>query len=119
MSLDEQVPSDFPRELSRGLLAGSHPKVAIRLIDGKYYAGLTGAELLERYKACGDLAQQIALYCRRKESENPSWSREFNLARTRAGLERKVATGNWYLSEAEQRWLMERVMQLLDEKKLE
>ncbi|MGF6465125.1 hypothetical protein [Paraburkholderia youngii] len=113
MCSDEKVPADFPRELTHALLPGSNPKLAIRLIDGKYYAGLTEEELLERYKACNDLAQQLASYCTRKESENPSWTRDFNLARTRAGVARKVTTGLWDLSAAEQHWVMVRVQQLL------
>lgn len=113
MCPDEKVPADFPRELSSALLAGSKPKLAIRLIDGKYYAGLTEEELLERYKACDDLAHQLASYCTRKESENPSWTRDFNLARTREGVARKVTTGLWDLSAAEQHWVMARVQQLL------
>ncbi|CAJ6616979.1 Uncharacterised protein [Burkholderia pseudomallei] len=107
------VPDDFPRESYDASLAGSQPKLAVRSVDGKYRVGLTDEELLERYDACEDLAQQLASYCARKASEHPSWTRDLNLARAREGVARKVASGLWNVSAAEQSWVIARVQQLL------
>lgn len=109
----QPVPDDFPREPPRASLAGSQPKLAVRSVDGKYRVGLTDEKLLERYDACEDLARQLASYCARKASEQPSWTRDLNLARARDGLARKVASGQWDVSTAEQHWVMARVQQLL------
>ncbi|MFL9910342.1 hypothetical protein [Paraburkholderia sp. RL17-337-BIB-A] len=62
------VPDDFPREPYGTSLAGSQPKLAVRSADGQYRVGLTDEELLERYGACEDLAEQLASYCTRKAS---------------------------------------------------
>lgn len=109
----QPVPDDFPREPPAVSLAGSQPKVAVRSVDGKHRVGLTDDELLERYDACEDLAQQLASYCARKASEHPSWTRDLNLARARDGLSRKVTSGLWDVSTSEQSWVMARVQMLL------
>ena len=109
-----RVPDDFPRESHAASLAGSQPKLAARLVHCTYVAGLSPEELLERYEACEDLAQQLAVYCTRKAAENPSWSRDFNLSRAHRGVARKVKKGLWDISEAERRWVMTRVREILD-----
>jgi vacuolar-type H+-ATPase subunit I/STV1 len=106
------VPDDFPRELPRVSPAGSRAKVAVRRIEGRYRAGYSEEEMLERYQACEDLAEQLASYCARKAKENPSWSWEFNLSRVRERVAQKVNAGLWEVSEAEQIWVMARVHQL-------
>lgn len=107
------VPDDFPREPFIASVAGSQPKLAVRSVDGGYRVGLTDEELLERYDACEDLAQQLASYCARKATENPSWTRGFNLARAREGVARKAKAGLWNVSTAEQCWVMKRVQEIL------
>lgn len=107
------VPDEFPREPYGASLAGAQPKITVRLDGGRYHVGLSDDELLERYQACEDLAQQLASYCVRKQSENPSWSREFNLSRARNGVAQKVARGLWDISGAELSWVMSRVQQML------
>lgn len=108
------VPNDFPREGPIVSIAGVQPKMAARLIDGKYVVGWTPEELQERYESCEDLARQLASYCVRKALENPDWSREFNLQRTARGMSEKVMGGHWDVTAAEQVWVMERVRLLLD-----
>ena len=107
------IPDDFPREFIRASLAGSQPKIAARLIDGRYVAGLTDEELAERYDSCEDLAQQLAAYCTRKASENSEWTQEFNFGRMRKGVEKKVHAGVWDISPTEHAWVMGRVRAIL------
>ncbi|KVD78106.1 hypothetical protein WS62_29475 [Burkholderia sp. ABCPW 14] len=106
------VPGDFPREPLKTLLSGTHPKLGLRKIDGKIYAGLTEDELAERYEGCEDLAQQLAAYCLRKARENPDWTREFNLERTEKGVAKKCRD-EWDLSAAEQAWVVKRMRAIL------
>lgn len=108
------VPEDFPREGPVVSIAGAQPKLAARLVDGKYIGGWTPDELRERYESCEDLAGQLVSYCTRKALENPEWSREFNLQRTARGMSEKVIGGRWDVTKAEQVWVMERVRLLLD-----
>jgi len=107
------VPPDFPREPLPGSVAGAQPKLLARMVDGKFITGLTAEELYERYDACDDLAQQLAAYCTRKEHENPDWSQEFVLNRTRAGVAKKCTSGEWDFSVAELDWIMTTVRALL------
>jgi hypothetical protein len=109
----DKVPDDFPREPGLASLAGSHVKLAVRFTDSKYCTGFSDEELYERYGACEDLAQQLASYATRKASENPAWSHEFNLARTRKAVAKKVQQGVWDISEAELSWVMTRVQKIL------
>jgi hypothetical protein len=48
-----EIPEDFPRDPFPTSLAGSPPKLAARLIGGKYITALTDEERAERYKASG------------------------------------------------------------------
>ncbi len=108
------VPADFPREPLNALLSGSHPKLALRMIDGRAYAGLTPDELYERYDTCEDLARQLANYCTRKADENPEWTHEFNIERTERGVTKKRAEGKWDISEAEQAWVIKKMREFLN-----
>lgn len=106
------VPADFPT----GVLAavsGVHPKLCVRLIDGKYVSGWTDEELLCRYENCEDLAHQLVSYLTRKAKENPDWTREFNLNRLEKALVSKGQSGEWDITTDEQRWIMARVQTIL------
>ncbi|MGF6636513.1 hypothetical protein [Paraburkholderia sp. MM6662-R1] len=109
----QTVPADFPREALNTLLSGAQPKIGLRRINGKIYAGLTEEELFERYDACDDLAQQLAAYCTRKAEENPEWTRAFNLERTERGVARRNQE-EWDLSAAELAWVFRRMRAILD-----
>jgi len=110
---DRTIPDDFPGGAPLASLAGAQPKLAVRLVNGKYIVGLTEEERLERYEVCEDLAQQFAVYCARKISENRSLTHDLALARARVGFARKVSLGEWDFSEAEQDWVMKRAQQIL------
>lgn len=99
-----QVPPDFPRRAD-GALAGVQPKLAARLIGGKVVVGETAEELVGRYEACRDLAEQVTESARRKRPQYADLTlREF-LRRLRKGV---VAKG-WDLDPQELDWLMRQV----------
>jgi len=102
---------DFPHETIVGTVSGVQPKVLVRKDDeGNYVAsGPTVAEVLERFEVCDDLAEQLGIYALRKKRENPEWTTEFNIERTRKAIADKVASGKWALSVAEQAWIIDRV----------
>lgn len=108
------IPKDFPRRILLASLSGAAPKLAVRLIpDGTYSNVATDAEHQEAYENAEDLAQNLKGYVLRKERENPNWTREFNLARTRRGVESKMRSGVWDLEPPELTWVMKRLMELL------
>lgn len=107
------IPDDFPREAPLASVPGAQPKLAVRLVNGKYITGLTDEEWLERYDGCEDLAQQCATYCARKVAENPALTHQLCLANVRKGFALKVQRGEWDLSDAEQDWVMKRARQIL------
>lgn len=99
-----RVPSDFPRR-GEGSLSGVQPKLAVRLIAGKFISGETDEELVERYEACRDLAEQVTASAWRKRRQYADLTlREF-LRRLRKGV---VAKG-WDLDAQELDWLMRQV----------
>lgn len=107
------IPDDFPHGGLTTAIAGVQPKLAARLIDGRYVVGETEEERLERYLICEDLAMQLADYCRRKAGENPDWTTEFNLQRTEQGVASHIRSGRWDISMAEKGWVMQRCAALL------
>jgi hypothetical protein len=59
-----QVPSDFPRPMHHGAIAGAQPKLLLTEYDGRYYApGGTPPEVWQRWDICEDLAQQFYHKC--------------------------------------------------------
>ncbi|WP_321845822.1 hypothetical protein [Paraburkholderia bannensis] len=106
------VPDDFPRERAPGVVPGVQPKLLVRQLNEKYLSSLTGEELVARYDACADLAQQLADYALRKKSAL-RLTPEVALERVETGLKAKVSTGRWDLSSDEVVWLMRRVRELL------
>ncbi|MGO4306146.1 hypothetical protein [Cupriavidus sp. RAF12] len=109
---DRMIPDDFPREQGPGVVSGAQPKLAVRLIDGQYYAGLTEDELWERYDICEDLAQQLAGYAARKMTEH-GWLLDDVLSRVEKSVTKKVSTRSWEFSPAEITWTMKRTRELL------
>lgn len=108
-----KIPNDFPRTSYMAALPGIQPKIAVRLIQGKYVSGWTDEELQERYENCIDLAQQLSAYCTRKALEHPEWSNEFNLQRTARGISQHANAGRWDVTPQEQTWIMLQVKTLL------
>lgn len=107
------LPESFPRSKPVGAVSGAQAKLLVRQVDGQYIAGWTDEELRARHDYCEDLVQQLVLYCQRKERENPSWSREFNLERMASGVAKKASSGEWDITSEEMAWMMERIKQLL------
>jgi len=106
--LTDAIPEDFPRNTFPGAVPGAQPKFLARRIDGKYVAGLTDAELAERYDVCLDLLAQLVPYAKRKLAD-PGGSRDAVMARIREGI-RSLDTG---LSPQEVEWLVKRVIAAL------
>ncbi|SOY48496.1 conserved hypothetical protein [Cupriavidus taiwanensis] len=108
------VPSDFPRAKIISALTGVQPKIAVTKVGDKYeQPTVSDEEHQQRWESCEDLAHQLRDYCLRKGRENLTWTREYNLNRTRRGLESKVRSGVWDYSDAEVAWVMERIEALL------
>jgi hypothetical protein len=114
MTDEHVVPEDFPREMLTGSVAGSHPKLLLRKVGDRYFAGLTPEELYERYDACEDVAQQLAVYTQRKIGTE-GWGFDEALHRVEMGVQNKVRAGTWDFSSAEITWLMSRTRQIMSE----
>lgn len=56
-----KVPTDFPRPIHIGAIAGVQPKVLTVEYKGRFYpAGCTPPEIYERWDICEDLSRQFA-----------------------------------------------------------
>ncbi|MDW5443802.1 hypothetical protein [Polaromonas sp. SM01] len=104
-----EIPASFPRDPWPAAIPGAQPKLAARLIDGCYIVGMTDEELLERYEMCEDLIQQLLVYCKRKQTEHPEWSREALLQK----VEKSARTQGWDISPIEITWLIGRLRERL------
>ncbi len=112
--MNAAIPDDFPRRIHTAALTGAAPKLAVRLMpDGTYSNVARDDEHRRAYENAEDLAQHLKTYVLRKEAENPDWSREFNLERTKKGVEAKMRSGVWDLEPPELAWVMKRVVELL------
>jgi hypothetical protein len=90
------------------LLSGTQPKLAGRLIDGRFVVGLTAEERFIRWDLCEDLAQQLVPKTLKDAAKYPKHSPEVTLMRMRRAIERKGWT-----APLETDWLMERLRALL------
>jgi hypothetical protein len=106
--LNAQVPADFPRDPTPALLSGTHPKLAGRLIEGRFVVGLTAEERYIRWDMCEDLAQQLVAKTLKDAAKYPEHSREVTLRRMRRAIE-----GKDWIERVETDWLMERLRVLL------
>jgi hypothetical protein len=102
------VPDDFPRDVTPASLSGTHPKLAVRMIDDKFVAGLTAEERLERWTICEDLARQLVPKTLKDATKNPDHSHDETLQRIRRAIE-----GKQWTSVVETDWLMDRLRVLL------
>ncbi|MDR6472145.1 hypothetical protein J2777_005886 [Paraburkholderia graminis] len=102
------IPVDFPQNPTPALLSGTQPKLARRMIDGRFVGGLTAEERWVRWDICEDLAQQLVAKTLKDAAKYPKNSREVTLRRMRHAIERK----NW-TARVETDWLMERLRALL------
>jgi hypothetical protein len=99
------VSPDFPRDSWPAALSGAHNKLSVRLIDGRYVAGLTGDERAERFAICSDLVKQLVAYCHRKQAERPKESLDSLLKRVDAAVRKK----GWDVSPVELDWCLAKV----------
>jgi hypothetical protein len=106
--LTSSVPVDFPWNPTPALLSGTQPKLAGRMIDGRFVVGLTAEERVIRWDMCEDLAQQLMPKTLADAAKFPQHSREVTLKRMRRAIEGK----NW-TERVETDWLMERLRVLL------
>lgn len=110
------IPPDFPRRTLLNGLGGAVPKYSARTTtDGHFSAFVTDEEHQEAYENAEDLATQLVGYARRKELENPAWTRSFNLERIRKGIQEKVSVSEWDFTADEQEWVMQRLTKLLEQ----
>jgi hypothetical protein len=98
------VPKDFPR-LGLAALGGAQPKLVGRMVHGRFVEGMTEQELLTRYEACRDLAEQLVEYAKRKRVQMAEMPLPEFLRRLRAGVARK----RWDVDPEELTWVMWRV----------
>jgi hypothetical protein len=106
--LTSQVPRDFPWDPTPALLSGTQPKLAGRLIDGRFVVGLTAEERFIRWDMCEDLAQQLVPKTLKDAAKYPQHSREVTLKRMRRAIE-----GKKWTERLETDWLIERLRVLL------
>lgn len=112
--MSDTIPEDFPRRTLNAALTGAAPKLSVRFVDdGTYSNVVTDDEHRQAYDNAEDLAQHLKTYVLRKEKENPDWTRELNLARTKRGVEAKIRSGEWDLEPPELNWVMKRLVELL------
>lgn len=109
-------PDDFPRRTMASGLDGAAMKFSARETqDGKFSAFVPDEEHRQAYENALDLSTQLVGYARRKERENPDWSRQFNLQRIRDGIKEKVKSRDWDFTPDEQEWIMTRLIGLLEQ----
>jgi hypothetical protein len=107
--MSTSVPDDFPRDLAPAALSGAQPKLAARITDGKFVAGLTAEERAERWRVCEDLAHQILPKALKDAAKFPEHSHDETLRRIRRAIE-----GKDWVSVIEADWLIERLRVLLE-----
>lgn len=102
------VPVDFPWDPTPALLSGTQPKLAGRMIDGRFVVGLTAEERFIRWDMCEDLARQLVPKTLKDATQFPQNSHDVTLRRIRRAIE-----GKKWTERVETDWLMERLRILL------
>jgi hypothetical protein len=104
------IPSDFPRSAHLGALPGSQPKfLVINYKDRFYQPGSTPPEMYERWELCESLAVQLA----NKSVESKAGKRaHMSEVEILAQYLPRLIAQQW-TSEAEARWIIRRVAQML------
>ena len=105
------VPSDFPPTVALGALPGAQPKLLVTSYRGKFYLpGCSPPEFYHRWLSCEDIAQELSIKSRESKAGKRSHMPE--VAILEQYLPRLIDT-HW-TSEAEARWVIRRVAELLD-----
>lgn len=106
--LATNIPLNFPRDNYASALSGAQPKLAMVLINDKYYPeGNTPEQQLQRYLMCEDLAHQGMAYCNRKIEDGTVADPDAAMLRLYTGLQSK----NW-CTPAQMKWIIRRVAEL-------
>lgn len=103
---------EFPLGSDPGCVPGAQPKLLVRHENGVYVPGPAMVDVVARFDYCDDLAQQLCAYTLRKKMSNPDWTADFNVERTRRGVQERIDKGEWELSPAELEWIMNRVREV-------
>ncbi|HVX90896.1 MAG TPA: hypothetical protein VHC20_04695 [Candidatus Paceibacterota bacterium] len=101
-SYRRSIPPDFPRTRPLASVTGAQPKLAVRLVDGRFTNDFDEQELAQRFQNCDDLLGQLRPYCERKQAEHPEWSLNELLAKVSTSLQTK----GWGLTDAEISWIV-------------
>jgi hypothetical protein len=107
--VNAEIPADFPRGSDPASLAGKFPKLALRLVDGKYVSGYTTEELAERYDGSQDMVKQLTPYVLKKHVENPEWTYDDLHLRMVKG----ISTKGWGFTDEEVGWILREAMRPL------
>ncbi|MGB7400337.1 hypothetical protein [Castellaniella sp.] len=108
-------PEDFPRRTMQSGLDGAVLKFSARRTEDGWLSALVPDDVhQEPYKNALDLSTRLVGYALRKERENSTWGREFNLKRIQDGLKEKVRVREWDFTPDEQEWIMKRLSGLLE-----
>lgn len=103
--MDSSIPPEFPRSRHLAAVAGVHPKLLVRYVDGVFTDEWTEQELASRYEACLDMVGQLRNYIRRKLEERPHWGVEDATKAVEVGLRRK----DWGFTDLEIKWMISAV----------
>jgi hypothetical protein len=103
-----KVPDDFPHDVAPAALAGAQPKLAARMINGRFVVGLTEEARSERRQICEDLAQQLIVPARKDAAKYPQNSHDVVLERIRDAI-----AGKYWGSVVEMNWIIVRLRALL------
>lgn len=103
-----RAPDDFPRDAAPAALAGAQPKLAARMINGRFVVGLTEEERMERWQICEDLAQQLVMPARKDAAKYPQNSHDVVLQRIWEAI-----AGKDRCSVVEMNWIIARLRELL------
>lgn len=95
------VPDDFPHDPFPTALSGTQPKLAARLIEGKYVVGLTPEERAQRYLGCLDLVDQLTAYVHKKMAQKP----DLTLTAALDSLASRIPQQGWDLGWTEVVWI--------------
>lgn len=105
-----RVPDDFPRPVHHGAVSGMQPKLLMVKYNGRFYSpGCTPPEIFERWDICEDLAEHLSAKSMESKAGKRAHMTEVEILDQY--LPRLMAT-NW-TSEAEARWVIRRVAQIL------
>lgn len=102
-----EIPPDFPRPAYRGAVCGANDKLLLVKYagDGRFYLpGCTPPEMIARWAACEDLAQQLKTQCLVTKAGKRAHLSEVDILEQY--LERLLKTG--WRTYAEMRWVARR-----------